>query len=172
MQKPIVKYGSTLLRKQTLDVLPGEKYHELIDNLFDSLNTKEGIGLAAPQIGVLKKMFVIEAPLNDEESEEELYFKKVFINPTMIDKSEKKGYYKEGCLSIPGIYEDVLRPESIKVKYFDTDFNSVEEQLDGIIARVFQHEYDHLEGVLFIDRLNPLKRKLLARKLNQIKKDK
>jgi len=171
MQLPIVKYGSSLLRQHTLDVLPEEKYRELVNNLFDSLNTKEGIGLAAPQIGILKKMFVIAVPLNDDKGDKVLYLRRAFINPVVINKSDVKVYYNEGCLSIPGIYEDVLRSESINVRYFDKDFNLVEEQLDGIVARVFQHEYDHLEGVLFIDRLNPLKRKLLARKLNQIKKN-
>jgi peptide deformylase len=171
MQLPIVKYGSSLLRQHTLDVLPVENFHELVTNLFDSLNTKEGIGLAAPQIGILKKMFMIAVPLNDEKGDEVLHFKKAFINPSIINKSDEKVYYNEGCLSIPGIYEDVLRSKSINVRYFDRDFNPVEEQLDGIVARVFQHEYDHLDGVLFIDRINPLKRKLLTSKLNQIKKN-
>ncbi|HNW52293.1 MAG TPA: peptide deformylase [Prolixibacteraceae bacterium] len=170
MLLPIIKYGSSLLRQKTLEVSSKEKYRELVDNLFDSLNTKEGIGLAAPQIGVLKKIFVIDVSFNEEKEDEVQHFRKAFINPSVLRKSDEEVYYKEGCLSIPGIYEDVLRPESITVNYFDSDFNFIEENLDGIVARVFQHEYDHLEGVLFIDRLNPLKRKLLSGKLSQIKK--
>lgn len=159
------------MRQQTLDVLPEEKYYELVTDLFDSLNTKEGIGLAAPQIGVLKKMFVIATPINNEQGDEVNFFKKVFINPSIIDKSDKKVFYNEGCLSIPGIYEDVLRSESITVSYSDSDFNNIEEKLDGIVARVFQHEFDHLNGILFIDHLNPSKRKSLFNKLNRIKKN-
>ncbi len=171
MQKPIFKYGSSLLRQNSLEVFPEEKYLDLVENLFDSLDKKEGVGLAAPQIGILKRMFVIAVPINEDKEDKIQYFKKAYINPAIIDKSNTEIYYNEGCLSIPGIYEDVLRPESINVSYFDSDFNYFEEELDGIVARVFQHELDHLNGVLFIDHINSLKRKLLFSKLNRIKKN-
>ncbi len=171
MQKPIFKYGSSLLRQNSLEVFPDDKYLDLIENLFDSLDTKEGIGLAAPQIGILKRIFVIAVPINEGKEDKMQYFKKAYINPAIINKSNTKIYYNEGCLSIPGIYENVLRPESINVSYFDSDFNYFEEELNGIVARVFQHEIDHLNGVLFIDHINSLKRKLLFSKLNRIKKN-
>jgi peptide deformylase len=171
MQVPIVKYGSSILRQHTNDVLPEDNPSEIAINLFETLYNQDGIGLAAPQIGILKRMFVIIAPVDNTEQEDTQLFEKAFINPTILWKSLEQIYYNEGCLSIPDIFEDVLRPKSIRVSYCDINLNSIEEQLDGIVARVFQHEYDHLDGILFIDLINPLKRKLLANKLNQIKKD-
>jgi len=170
MKMPVIKYGSSILRQQAQEVMPHENYSELSDCLFESLNTKEGVGLAAPQIGILKRVFVIAVSIDENEQENALQFKKAYINPAIIWKSQEQIYYNEGCLSIPDIFEDVLRPESINVTYYDSNFNLVEEQLDGIVARIFQHEYDHLDGILFIDRINLLKRKLLANKLKQIKR--
>jgi peptide deformylase len=172
MQLPIIKYGSSILRQLSLEVKPEDNYRDLIDDLFYSLNPKEGIGLAAPQIGVLKRVFVVVVPFKDDEQKDSQLFKKAFINPTILWKRSERVIYNEGCLSIPDIFENVLRPEKITVTYFDKNFSFIVEDLNGIIARVFQHEYDHLNGVLFIDQINPLKRRLLSNKLNRIKKNK
>ncbi len=171
MMKSIVKYGSFLLRKHSQEISIDEDYSSLITDLFDSLNTDEGIGLAAPQIGVSKRAFVVAVPVEDQSSQEIHLFKKAFINPSIVSVSEQKVLYNEGCLSIPNIFENVLRPEKVVVNYFDENFTLIEEELNGITARVFQHEFDHLNGVLFIDHINTLKRKILAGKLNQIKKN-
>lgn len=171
MKRSIVKYGSHLLRKHSQEILPGEDYSSLIKDLFDSLNTNEGIGLAAPQIGVTKRAFIIAVPIENQSSQEQLLFKRAFVNPSIISVSEEKVIYNEGCLSIPDIFENVLRPEKVVVNYFDEDYKLIEEKLDGIVARVFQHEFDHLNGILFIDHINSLKRRLLFNKLNRIKKN-
>lgn len=143
---------------------------EITEMLFDTLNKNEGIGLAGPQINHLKRIFVIDtSPLLEDDINVER-FKDVFINPLIINRSTENEIYKEGCLSFPGIYEDVIRPEKILVRYHDISFNIIEKELDGIKARIFQHEFDHLEGILFIDKINPLKLKLLYGKLNKIKK--
>jgi peptide deformylase len=126
--------------------------------------------LAGPQINLLKRAFVIDtSPLIEDDITIEK-FEGVFINPVILDRSTENEIYKEGCLSIPGIYEEVERPAKIWVKYHDPSFNVIEEELDGIKARIFQHEFDHLEGILFIDKISQLNRKLITVKLNKIKK--
>jgi peptide deformylase len=167
---PIIKYGSPILRKHSTDVTGEDNPVQLSENLLDTLKKAGGIGLAAPQAGILKRVFVMDtSPLIDKNNDIEKY-EQAFINPQIIWKNDDNIYYNEGCLSIPGINEDILRPGKIRVRYFDINFNIIEEELDGLIARIFQHEYDHLDGILFIDKLNPLKRKLLNGKLNKIKK--
>ncbi len=166
----IIKYGSPILRKKSVEITENDNVALIVENLFSTLKKEGGLGLAGPQVGILKQIFVIDtSPLTEEDS---LITKieNAIVNPEIVGLSEEKEYYNEGCLSIPGIYEDVLRPETIDVRYYDINFNLIEERLDGIKARIFQHEYDHLEGILFIDRLSPLKRKLLSGKLNKIKK--
>jgi peptide deformylase len=167
---PIILYGSPVLRKHSEEVIEEDNIHEIADELFDTLNNGEGIGLAAPQVNLLKRVFVIDtSPLikNDITLEK---FKGIFINPVIIDRDSENIIYREGCLSLPDIFEEVTRSEKILVRYQDLIFNTHEEELDGIKARIFQHEYDHLEGILFIDRINLLRRKLLTGKLNRIKK--
>jgi peptide deformylase len=138
--------------------------------LFNTLKNAEGIGLAGPQINLLKKAFVIDtSPLSEDDITIEKY-EKVFINPRILEKDSEEVIFREGCLSIPDIYEEVKRPSKIWVRYNDHSFNVVEEEMSGIVARIFQHEYDHLVGILFIDKINPVKRKLLTGKLNKIKK--
>ena len=138
--------------------------------LFDSLKEANGIGLASPQINLLKRAFVIDTTIlvKDDLTVEKI--ERVYINPLIVDSSSEPGFYKEGCLSFPGIFEDVERPEKILVRYQDQSLNTIEEELDGLQARIFQHEYDHLSGILFIDRLSLLKRKLLTRKLYHIRR--
>lgn len=167
---PILKYGSPVLRKYSVDIKEQDIVMQLSENMFDTLKRSKGIGLAAPQIGLLKKIFIIDTtPLNDDDSSIEKY-EKVFINPEILWACNDYTSYTEGCLSIPEIYENVLRPEKITVRYLDFSFNVIEEELDGIKARIFQHEFDHLEGVLFVDKINSLKRKLISGKLYKLKK--
>lgn len=167
---PIIKYGSPLLRKHSIDITGDDNPIQLSQNLFDTLKKAEGIGLAAPQTGILKRAFIIDtSPLSEDDNNIEK-IEKAFFNPEITWRSNDEIYYSEGCLSIPDIFEDILRPQKIRVKYFDVNLNIIEDEFDGLIARIFQHEYDHLDGILFIDKLNPLKRKLLNGKLNKIKK--
>jgi len=170
MTVPVILYGSSILRRHSAEITWDDDPVQKIKDLFDTLKEKEGIGLAGPQIGVLKRIFVIDtSPLIRSDNTIEKY-ERAFINPEILDQSDSREIYQEGCLSIPGIYEDVDRPGIIRVKYMDTELNIIEEELDGLIARIFQHEYDHLEGILFIDKLSPIKRTLLQGKLNKIRK--
>jgi len=164
---PIIKYGSSVLRKKAFDIDKGDNFSEITANMAGTLKKADGIGLAAPQIGMLKSLFIVDTtPLKDKGVE---IVEKVYFNPVVIHYSENNVCYNEGCLSIPGINEEVLRPEKIEVSYRDENFDWREEILDGLIARIFQHEYDHLQGVLFIDKLSPLRKKLLKNKLREIK---
>lgn len=165
---PVIIYGSPVLRKKTFDIDAEDDFTEMAANMLETLKKARGIGLAAPQVGVLKSMFVIDTSSWSNENLNTV--EKAFINPVILNHSDKKTYYNEGCLSIPGIFEDVNRPEHVEVRYRDLNFDWQEEVLTGIVARVFQHEYDHLEGVLFIDRLSNIRRRLLKSKLNQISK--
>jgi peptide deformylase len=185
MVLPIVVYGDPVLRKVGVDI---EKNHEgltqLIADMFETMYEANGVGLAAPQIGKAIRLFVIDAtPFveldEDEESEftkkelENLIdFKKVFINARILNEEGDEWKFNEGCLSIPKLREDVLRKPNIKIEYYDENFKKYTEEYDGIIARIIQHEYDHIQGVLFTDKISPLKRTLIAGKLNDISKGK
>lgn len=167
---PIIKYASTLLRKHSIDITGKDNPAQLSQNLLDILKKAGGIGLAAPQTGILKRAFIIDtSPLSEDDNNIEK-IAKAFFNPEITWRSDDKIYYREGCLSIPDIFEDIIRPKKIRAKYFDANLNIIEDEFEGLLARIFQHEYDHLDGILFIDKLNPLKRKLLNGKLNKIKK--
>jgi peptide deformylase len=163
MAADILKYGSEILRQHSKDITIQESVQELIHTLFETLEKKGGIGLAAPQIGELKRIFVMDTHAIDDEHVEK--FKRVVINPGIVAAGNKTVKYKEGCLSIPEIYEEVERPEVIEVRYLDESFEPVYRKLNGIEARIFQHEYDHLEGILFIDRIHPLRKSMIAGKL-------
>lgn len=170
MTAPVILYGSPILRKYSADITEEDNIPEITEMLFNTLKNAEGIGLAGPQINLLKKAFVIDtSPLSEDDITIEKY-EKVFINPRILEKDSEEVIFREGCLSIPDIYEEVKRPSRIWVRYNDHSFNVVEEEMSGIVARIFQHEYDHLVGILFIDKINPVKRKLLTGKLNKIKK--
>lgn len=163
---PIITYGASILRDKSLEITEKEGIDLLAANMFETLKRNNGIGLAAPQVNLLKNMFIIDTtPL---ECEQIPIFEKVFFNPEILYFGKEISDYDEGCLSIPGIFENVKRPTEIEVRYYDILFNMVEEKLDGITARIFQHEYDHLQGILFIDRINNLKRKLINSKLQRI----
>lgn len=164
----ILKYGSPVLRKHSVEITTDDNLVEIVKNLFDTLKKDGGLGLAAPQIGILKRIFFMDtSPLIEDDPLIEKV-EQAFINPEILDRSAETTNYEEGCLSIPGIYEIVERPVKIRIRYQDTFFNTIEKELDGMPARIFQHEYDHLEGILFIDKLSSLKRKMLAGRLNKI----
>ena len=167
---PLVIYGSHMLRQLSSEVHEDDLPEELSVNMLDTLKKHGGIGLAGPQVGLLKRIFVMDtAPLQEDDSRISKV-EQVFINPRILEKSTDLVIYNEGCLSIPGIYRGVERPEKIRVSYQNLLFETIEEELDGVRARIFQHEYDHLEGVLFIDKLSPLQRKLITGKLRKIRK--
>ena len=170
---PIIAYGDPVLKKVARKIdqtYPDIK--ELIDNMFETMNNAKGIGLAAPQVGLSIRLFVVDAsPLAKTKGNERLKdFKKVFINPSVIKEEGEEWTYNEGCLSIPDIREDIARKTQIFVCYYDENFNLCKEKFTGIEGRIILHEYDHLEGVLFTDRLSSLRKRLLKRKLTDISK--
>lgn len=170
---PIVVYGSPLLRRVSKEIEKDDpNLPKLIEDMFETMYVSDGIGLAAPQIGKSLRIFVIDGTAMVEDDPALEGFKKVFINPEIIEESGDKWTFTEGCLSLPNIREDVIRHEHIRIKYFDEDFIEHDEEFDGIKARIMQHEYDHLEGVLFVDKVAPLKRKVLKGRLNDIAKGK
>lgn len=167
---PIVCYGDTVLRKVAQEIPRNTDLNisEIAQNLFETMYAASGVGLAAPQVGMSIRMFVVDG--NEMEDDELRGFKKIFINPTLLDEEGEEWGFEEGCLSIPNLRETVYRPEKVKIHYFDENWNEFTEEYTGMKARVIQHEYDHLEGVLFIDYLNPLKKRLLQSKLKNISK--
>ena len=169
---PIVAYGDPVLKKKAQELKQGdESLPQLIEDMFETMHNAHGVGLAAPQIGKSIRLFVVDAGgfVNpDPENKEE--FKKVFINPTMLEEDGDEWAYEEGCLSIPGIRSDVLRCPRIKINYFDENWNEYTGVFEGLKARVIQHEYDHIEGILYLDHISPIKRRLLKGKLLNISK--
>lgn len=168
---PIVAYGDRVLKNPSKEI--EEDYpdlKELIDNMFDTMYNAKGVGLAAPQIGKNIRLFIVDASPFAEDEPELDDFKKVFINPIVLGEDGKPWKFNEGCLSIPGIREDILRKKTISIEYFDENFNLSEETFDGHAARIIQHEYDHIEGILFTDKVNPFKKTLLKKKLSEIAK--
>lgn len=170
---PIYTYGNSVLRKQAEEIGPDyPELKKLIDDMFETMYHADGVGLAAPQIGLPIRLLVIDlAPLKDEDPVLGS-FKTVMINPVMLEMSEEEVEGNEGCLSIPGISEKVYRAEWIKIQYYDADFKQHTEEFEDFTARVIQHEYDHLEGSLFTDHVNPLRRQMIKSKLNNIAKGK
>lgn len=168
---PIVAYGSPILRKKAVEIdknYPDLK--KLIEDMFQTMEASQGVGLAAPQINKSIRLLVIDADGYKEDEPTLEGFIKVMINPTIIEFSGEKILFNEGCLSVPGIREDIERYDIIKIKYQDQDFNTFEETYSGIASRIIQHEYDHLEGVVFTDRCSVLKKRLLKSKLIEISK--
>lgn len=173
MVYPIVVYGHPVLRKVSEDIdqdYPG--FDQLVSDLFETMYRSDGMGLAAPQIGKSLRIFVIDAtPLSDEEPEL-AGFKQVFINARIIEKSGEVKLMGEGCLSIPNIREEVNREFRIRIQYYDEKWNYHDEIFEGYKARIIQHEYDHLDGIMFTDKVSPLRRRLLKGKLSAISKGK
>ena len=171
---PIVVYGSPILRQVAKEISAQDypNLKTLIADMFDTMHKSDGMGLAAPQIGKSIRIFVVDATSLADEDPALKDFRKVFVNPKLMVLGEDKIVMNEGCLSLPKIREDVDRNNRVKITYYDEDWNYFEEEYEGLKARVIQHEYDHLDGVLFIDKINPLRKKLLKGKLNDISKGK
>ncbi|MDD2474763.1 MAG: peptide deformylase [Dysgonamonadaceae bacterium] len=171
---PIYIYGHPVLRKVTTDInssYPNLK--ELIDNMFETMYNAEGVGLAAPQVGLEDRIFVIDlSPLADEDHPEFKDLKKAFVNARITKRTGEMSSYEEGCLSIPGINENVPRQDEIEIEYLDEYLEPHTETYTGFTARVIQHEYDHIEGILFIDHISAIRKRLIKSKLANMTKGK
>lgn len=166
---PIVAYGDPVLKQVAKDIDPDyPELGQLIDNMFETMYNASGVGLAAPQIGKSIRLFIVDATPFCEDHPELDGFVKVFINPIILEEEGQKWDFNEGCLSIPKIREDVARRPKILIEYYDENWELKEESYEGIAARVIQHEYDHIEGILFTDHLPALKRRMLKGRLNDI----
>ena len=164
---PIELYGNSVLRERAVEIVKGEvDVKKLSEDMFETMHNADGIGLAAPQIGISKRIFVVDGSmLEDEEMKD---FKEVFINPSIESETGDLWEFEEGCLSIPGVRGGVSRKSNIHITYFDEEWNKKTMEYDGMRARVVQHEFDHINGKLFVDYLPSLKRKLLKNKLSEI----
>ena len=177
---PITAYGDPVLRKKAKEIsVDYPKLQELIENMWETMYGAYGVGLAAPQVGLPVRIFMVDTSpfaedddLSEEEKKELAGLKKTFINAKIIEEKGDEWAFNEGCLSIPEIREDVFRKPEIKIEYFDEDFNKHTEEYTGLAARVIQHEYDHIEGILFTDKLSSLKKRLIKGKLSNISKGK
>ena len=186
MVLPIVVYGDPVLRKVGVDIDKNyEGLDQLIKDMFETMYKAKGVGLAAPQVGKAIRLFIVDtepfAETDEDDDDDEFtpeqkkelkVFKKVFINAHILNEEGEEWKFSEGCLSIPKIREDVSRQAEIEIEYYDEKFKKHVEKYDGIIARVIQHEYDHINGKLFTDKISPFKRKMLSGKLNDIAKGK
>ncbi len=156
-----------MLRKRATDIKEGTDLTDLIKDMYETMHAAHGIGIAAPQIGKSIRLFVVDGTTLDDEPTL-VDFKRIFVNPTILDETGDEWDFEEGCLSIPNIREDIARPEKVRIKYFDENWKAHEEEFDGMKARIIQHEYDHLEGKLFIDYLTSLKKRMIKSKLGNI----
>ena len=164
---PIVAYGDPVLKMRATEI--DKRYpalDELIKNMFETMYHSNGVGLAAPQIGLSVRLFIVDGSPFDEEEVKE--FKHVFINPVIYKEAGDPWKFNEGCLSIPGIREDILRKGKVEIEYYDENWKHHKKTLSGLSARIVQHEYDHIEGILFTDRISPLRKRLLKNKLLDI----
>lgn len=168
---PIVMYGDPVLRQRAKDIPTGTDLKQIVADMFETMHAANGIGLAAPQIGKGIRLFVVDGSALEEEPGMET-FQKTFVNPVMVEELGTPWEFEEGCLSIPNIREKISRKQKLRITYYDEDWNLHEEEYDGMKARIIQHEYDHIEGKLFVDYLTPLKRRLLKGKLSDISKGK
>lgn len=172
---PIYVYGHPVLRKVTEDIDAANypNLNTLIENMFETMYNAEGVGLAAPQIGLTDRIFVVDLdPLADDENTQFKGFKKAFINAHIIERTGEMENVEEGCLSIPGIHEKVPREDKILIKYLDENLTEHQEEYSGFMARVIQHEYDHLDGKMFVDKISPLRKRMIQSKLTAMEKGK
>ena len=171
---PIYLYGQPVLRKETEDVTPSslDDIKQFLADMQETLDQAEGCGLAAPQVGKPLSMFIVDGSQLGEEYPDCVDFKQPFINPEIIEHSEDTSTYSEGCLSVPGISENVIRPKTIKVRYQDADFQWHEDTYTDFKARIVLHEFDHLEGHVFTDRISPIRKQFVRTKLMNIVKGK
>ena len=168
---PIFVYGQPVLRKVAQEIEKDRpNFQQFVQNMFETMEKSDGVGLAAPQVGESLRLFVIDGSAFAKDDPTMDGFRRAFVNAKIYETSGENTVFNEGCLSLPGIREDITRKSIIKMTYYDENFELHDETFEGLRARVIQHEYDHLEGKLLIDHVNPLKRKLLKRKLNDISK--
>ena len=169
MKYPVTVYGDMALRKKAQNIDKNyEKLAEIISNMWETMYSSDGVGLAAPQVGKSIRVFIVDATSGANKEPELADFKKVFINSEILELSGEERIMNEGCLSLPEIHEDMARPDVVKLKYYDEEFNEHIEEFKGYAGRIIQHEHDHLEGILLIDHLSPLRRRLLKGKLHNI----
>lgn len=170
---PIYIYGSPVLRNECEEI--GRDFPDLpklIEDMFETMYASDGVGLAAPQIGKNLRLFVVDTSPFASQDPTAADYKRAFINPVIVEESDMEVLMGEGCLSLPGLHEEVYRPEKIRIRYFDENFVEHEDELEGWPARAVQHEYDHIEGIVFTDRLAPLRKTLIRNKLNAMAKGK
>lgn len=166
MIRKVTAYGDPLLRKVSKEINPDyPALHQLISDMFETMYAASGVGLAAPQVGLGIRLFIIDTTRIDDYPEG---CKLIFINPKILEESGNLWKYEEGCLSLPKIREEVERKENVTISYMDENFRAKKETFNGMNARVIQHEYDHLEGILFIDLISPLRKRLIRKKLDAI----
>lgn len=171
MKLSIIAYGDSVLRKKGTDITADyPDLNILINNMFETMYGAHGVGLAAHQVGLSIRLFVIDATSFAEDEPDLKDFKKVFINAQILKESGEKWSFNEGCLSIPDIREDIDRQESLSISYFDENWKKYKETFNGLAARIIQHEYDHIDGKLFVDKLSPLRKAMLKNKLTSISK--
>jgi peptide deformylase len=168
---PIYAYGHPVLKKETDDITKDyPNLKGLIADMFETMYHTDGVGLAAPQVGLSIRLFIVDTKQMQEDGEEHLGVRKAFINATILEEEGEEWTYEEGCLSIPKITGDVDRKPRILIEYFDENFELHEEWFEDINARVIQHEYDHVDGILFLEHLKPLKKRMLKRKLESLRR--
>lgn len=170
---PIYVYGQPVLRKVAEDITPDyPNLKELIANMFETMDHADGVGLAAPQIGLPIRVVTVDLDVLSDDFPEYKGFRKAYINAHILEVMGEQVSMEEGCLSLPGIHESVKRGDKIRVKYLDEDLVAHEEEVEGYLARVMQHEFDHLDGKMFIDHLSPLRKQMIKGKLNAMLKGK
>ena len=177
---PVVAYGDAVLRKKCKEITKDyPNLDTLLENMYETMYGASGVGLAAPQIGLPIRIFLVDASpfaededLSDEERENLKDFKRTFINAKILEEEGDEWAFNEGCLSIPNVREDVFRKPTIKIQYQDENFETYTEEFDGLAARIIQHEYDHIEGILFTDKISNFKKRLIKGKLQNISKGK
>jgi len=169
---PIVAFGNPILKKEAEEINEGTVLDSMIKDMFATMDNASGVGLAAPQINQGVRLFVIDSTLMLDEEDEEKGIRRAFINPIILDEYGDDYSFEEGCLSIPDVRAEITRPEKLTIEYFDENWKLHEEEFSGMTARVIQHEYDHLEGILFVDYLKGLKKRLVQSKLIDVSKGK
>jgi len=173
MVLPVVAYGHPVLKKVAKEIDPSyPNLKEFIADMFETMNQSEGVGLAAPQVNRSIRLFVVDSSAFAEKYPEAADFRRVFINATIYKEEGEEWTFNEGCLSFPGLREDITRKPVIYIKYFDENFQPHDERIDGINARIVQHEYDHIQGIVFVDRMSSLRKIILKGRLNDISKGK
>lgn len=170
---PIYVYGQPVLRQEAEDIAPDyPNLKELVANMFETMDHADGVGLAAPQVGLPIRVVVIDLDVLSDDMPEFKDFKRAYINPHILETGDKVVSMDEGCLSLPGIHESVKRPDRIRVQYLDEEMKPHDEWVEGYLARVMQHEFDHLDGIMFIDHLSALRKQMIRGKLNYMVKGK